>query len=90
MLNILVAQDSWYEVKGLLKKYKGQGKIKETGVCTDFSEIPANSYRFLINGQYRILAFLAPTELKSAINLKTNQADNDSNYPNCEVIVWLR
>ena len=90
MLNILAAQGSWLEIKGLLEKYKGQGKIKETGLGTEISEIPVGTYRLLIDDQYRILAFLAPVDSESAVNLKTNQADNESHYPNCKVIVWLR
>lgn len=90
MLYILSAQDNWMEIQGLLTKYKSQGKIKEAGQCTDISKIPAGTYRFLMDGLYGILAFLAPTDSNNVINLKTSQIDKDSNYPNCKVIVWFR
>lgn len=90
LLNTLCNQDNWTEIKGILSTYKSQGKIRETGFCTNVSDIPKDSYRILIDEQYGILAILAPENMTDLINIKTNQLDKESNYSNCAVIVWFK
>ncbi len=90
VLNSLCNQDNWAEIKGFLSTYKNQGRIRETGFCTNISEIPVDAYRILIDDKYGILSILAPKGSDNGINLKTNQTDKESNYPNCKVIVWFK
>lgn len=90
ILNTLCSQDNWVEIKGFLSTYKNQGKIRETGFCTNTSDIPVDSYRILIDERYGILAILAPKNSKDSINLKNQQLDKESNYSNCAVIVWFK
>ena len=90
VLYTLCNQDNWTEIKGFLSTYKNQGKIRETGFCTNLSEIPVDAYRILIDDKYGILAILAPKDSDNRININTNQIDKESNYSNCAVIVWLK
>lgn len=90
ILETLCAQDNWTEIKGFLSAYKNKGRLKDYGFSTDISEIPIDSYRILIDNQYGILAILAPKNSDYRINIKTNQFDKESNYPNCAVIVWFK
>lgn len=90
ILNTLCNQDNWTEIKGFLSAYKNNGRIKDYGFSSDISDIPIDSYRILIDRQYGILAFLAPKNSDYRINIKTNQLDKESNYPNCAVIVWFK
>lgn len=90
ILNTLCNQDNWTEIKGFLSSYKNQGKIRESGFCTDTSDVPMDSYRVLIDNQYGILAILVPENSNDSINLKTQQSDKESNYSNCAVIVWFK
>lgn len=90
ILHTLCIQDNWTEIKGFLENYKQQGKIKETGVCTTISEIPQDAYRVLIDEYYGILAMMAPKTSNDRLNIKSNQLDKESNYPNFKVIVWFK
>lgn len=90
ILNTLCNQDNWTEIKGFLSAYKNNGRIKEYGFSSDISDIPIDSYRILIDRLYGILAFLAPKNTDYRLNIKTNQLDKESNYPNCAVIVWFK
>ena len=90
ILNSLCNQDNWTEIKGFLSAYKNKGKIKDYGFSSDISDIPIDSYRILIDKLYGILAFLAPKDSEYRINIKTNQLDKESNYPNWAVIVWFK
>ena len=90
VLYTLSSQDNWAEIKGFLSSFKDQGKIKETGICTNPSEAPIDSYKILIDKLYGILAIISPKNSNNSINLKTNKLDNEFNYPNCAVIVWFK
>lgn len=90
VLNTLCNQDNWTEIKGFLSTYKNQGRIRDTGFCTNTSDIPVDSYRILIDEKYGILAILAPKNMSDRVNIKTGQVDNESNYSNCAVIVWFK
>lgn len=90
VLYIICNQDNWTEIKGLLTDYKKRGEIKDTGFCTDPAESPIDSYCILIDELYGVLAVMSPKSSGSRINLKTNQTDQESNYPNCKVIVWFK
>ena len=90
ILQSLCAQDNWTEIKWLLSNYKKQGKISETGRCTSASDVPADAFSILIDEMYGVLSILSPKNLPNRINYRTNQADSESNYSNCKVIVWYR
>ena len=90
VLEIIVLQDNWTEIKGLLSSFKQQGKIKETGYVTESAEIPEDAYSILIDEMYGVLAILSPRNSSKRINYKTNKTDSESNYNNCKVIVWYR
>lgn len=88
--DVLRAQDNWTEVKGFLSRYKAQGLIKETGRAVSMNAVPADAHCLLIDSMYGILSFLSPVQGDVRINMKTLQPDSETNYPNCQVIVWYK
>lgn len=90
IIQTLCNQDNWSEIKGFLSYYKQMGKIKETGLCLNPSEVPDDAYSILIDEMYGILSILSPKNIPGRINYRTNQPDSESNYSNCKVIVWYK
>lgn len=90
VLRTLCSQDNWIEIKGFMKTFKDEGKIKEIGNCLSPADVPADAYSILIDDMYGILAILYPKNSPARLNARTNQPDNESNYPNCKIIVWYK
>lgn len=90
ILETLCSQDNWVEIKGFLILFKNEGKIKETGNCLSYSEVPDDAYSILMDEMGGILSIMSPKNSPNRINHKTNQNDNENNYTNCKFIVWYK
>lgn len=90
VVEALLGQDTWTEIKGILTEYKKTGKIKETGLCTNPQDTPGDAVAILIDEMYGILSILSPLNDSSRINYRTLLPDSETNYSNCKVIVWYR
>ncbi len=90
LIDIIRIQGNWVEIRGWLKSYKDEGKIRETGRCVSYAEVPDDAYSILMDEMAGILAILSPKNASNRINHKTGQPDNPNNHPNCKFIVWYR
>lgn len=90
ILETLCSQDNWVEIKGFLKSFKDEGKIKETGNCLSYAEVPNDAYSILMDEMGGILSIMSPKNFPNRINHKTNQTDNENNHTNCKFIVWYK
>ena len=90
ILEVLCGQDNWVEIKGFLSKFKKEGKIRETGNCLSYSEVPNDAYSILIDEMGGILSVMSPKNSPNKVNHKTNQTDNENNHANCKFIVWYK
>lgn len=90
ILETLCSQDNWVEIKGFLTSFKNEGKIKETGNCLSYAEVPDDAYSILMDEMGGILSIMSPKNSPNRINHKTNQTDNESNHTNCKFIVWYK
>lgn len=90
ILEILCGQDNWIEIRGFLISFKEEGKIKETGKCLSFTEVPDDAYSILMDEMGGILSIMSPKNSPNRINHRTNQADNENNHENCKFIVWYK
>lgn len=90
ILDVLCAQDNWVEIKGLLISFKKEGRIKETGNCRSYTEVPDDAYAILMDSMGGILSIMSPKNSPERINHKTNLKDNENNHTNCKFIVWYK
>lgn len=90
ILETLCGQDNWVEIKGFLTTFKREGRIKETGNCLFYSEVPDDAYSILMDDMGGILSIMSPKNSPNRINHKTNQTDNENNHANCKFIVWYK
>lgn len=90
ILETLCGQDNWVEIKGFLTSFKDEGRIKETGNCLSYSEVPNDAFSILMDEMGGILSILSPKKSSNRINHKTNQTDNENNHANCKFIVWYK
>lgn len=90
ILETLCSQDNWVEIKGFLTSFKKEGKIKETGNCLSYAEVPDDAYSILMDEMGGILSIMSPKTSPNRINHKTNQTDNENNHTNCKFIVWYK
>lgn len=90
ILETLCSQDNWVEIKGFLTSFKYEGKIKETGNCLSYAEVPNDAYSILMDEMGGILSIMSPKNSPNRINHKTNQTDNENNHTNCKFIVWYK
>ena len=90
ILETLCSQDNWVEIKGFLTSFKKEGKIKETGNCLSYAEVPDDAYSILMDEMGGILSIMSPKNSPNRINHKTNQTDNENNHTNCKFIVWYK
>ncbi len=90
ILETLCGQDNWVEIKGFLSSFKNEGKIKETGNCLSYADVPEDAYSILMDELGGILSILSPKSSPNRINHKTNQTDNENNHANCKFIVWYK
>lgn len=90
ILETLCSQDNWVEIKGFLTSFKNEGKIKETGNCLSYAEVPNDAYSILMDEMGGILSIMSPKNSPNRINHKTNQTDNENNHTNCKFIVWYK
>lgn len=90
ILETLCGQDNWVEIKGFLTSFKNEGKIRETGNCLSYSEVPDDAYSILMDEMGGILSIMSPKNSTNRINHKTNQTDNEQNHANCKFIVWYK
>lgn len=90
VLETLCGQDNWVEIKGFLTSFKNEGKIKETGNCLSYAEVPDDAYAILMDEMGGILSIMSPKNSPNRINHKANQSDNENNHANCKFIVWYK
>ncbi len=91
MIEAILAQDTWYEIRTILSHHKGLGRLKDSGRDTSLTNVPSDANILLFDDQGGMTGFLSPkNEHGQRTNYKTRALESDSQINDYKFLFWYK